>query len=299
MQVESLFEQLLFTTVFIETEYSDGSTGTGTGFIYSVDVAPGRASQFVVTNKHVVENGTSVSLRFIRSENADMTTPLLGQVLTMKISADLDNLFVGHPDPDIDVSVSSISRWFELFRSQNAHPFFRAVTPSIMMNEESGQALDALEQVTFIGYPNGLYDQVNYLPLARRGATATPPTVDYGGKPIFLIDGSVFPGSSGSPVFIADTGGFASRDGEFQIGSRVMLLGIVAAVYQRPVPVLELPTATKSFVEDALDIGIVYKAKTIDECVDKILADAGLERFAGNEQPPVEKPPAEGDPLNP
>jgi hypothetical protein len=36
----------------------------------------------------------------------------------------------------------------------------------------------------------------------RRGMTATPPQLDYCGRPTFLIDASVFGGSSGSPVFL-------------------------------------------------------------------------------------------------
>ncbi|MFT3756084.1 MAG: hypothetical protein QM769_09065 [Pseudoxanthomonas sp.] len=62
--------------------------------------------------------------------------------------------------------------------------------------------LDAAESVTFISYPNGVWDSKNLLPVARRGTTASPIEVDFEGTPRFLIDASVFGGSSGSPAFI-------------------------------------------------------------------------------------------------
>jgi hypothetical protein len=47
---------------------------------------------------------------------------------------------------------------------------------------------------------------------------------------VFLIDCSIFPGSSGSPVFLFNQGSYASRQGGLSLGTRVMLLGVVAAV---------------------------------------------------------------------
>ena len=46
--------------------------------------------------------------------------------------------------------------------------------PTISQVEE----LSALEQITFIGYPSGLYDDYNKTSLIRQGITATPKTVD-------------------------------------------------------------------------------------------------------------------------
>ena len=51
-----------------------------------------------------------------------------------------------------------------------------------------------------------MYDQVNLIPITRTGMTATPLQLDYDGRPSFLIDASVFPGSSGSPVFVYKSG---------------------------------------------------------------------------------------------
>ena len=64
--------------------------------------------------------------------------------------------------------------------------------------------LNAVEEIMMIGYPNGLWDAKNNLPIVRRGITGTPAFVDYNDKPEFVIDAACFPGSSGSPVFIVN-----------------------------------------------------------------------------------------------
>lgn len=64
-----------------------------------------------------------------------------------------------------------------------------------------------------IGYPNGLWDSQNNLPIIRRGITATSVKKDYNGKKEFLIDAAVFPGSSGSPVFIFNEGSYSVPGG--------------------------------------------------------------------------------------
>lgn len=296
MQVETLLEQLFFTTVFIGTRYADGRTGSGTGFIYNVETGENQFASFVVTNKHVIEAAASAQVRFIAGKDSAFTAPLLGQVKSVDVP-DPANVFTGHPDDEIDVAVVPVTPWVNALHSSGEFVFYRGLTSGIALNSENVQALDALEEVTFVGYPNGLFDQVNFLPIARRGYTATPPSVDYGGKPTFLIDASVFPGSSGSPVLIAQTGSFAPRGGGLVAGQRVMLLGVVAAVYQRTVPVMQVPTRMTAVVQDAIDIGIVYKAEAIDETVDVVLGQHGLHRHTASPPEAVSQPDVAEDPL--
>ena len=64
--------------------------------------------------------------------------------------------------------------------------------------------LNALEDIIFVGYPEGIIDQLNIVPLFRKGSTATPYFLDFESLPVFLIDATALPGSSGSPVFLVD-----------------------------------------------------------------------------------------------
>jgi hypothetical protein len=296
MRAETIAEQLFFTTVRITTAYANGASGVGTGFLYNIPTGPGQEATFLVTNKHVVADAASATLHFVGAVDQAMNSPLLGVIHTVNV-VDV-NAFIGHPDPDIDVAIAPVTPWLTQLREAGFPPFFRAITPALALTTATALSLDALEDVTFMGYPNGLFDGRNGLPIARRGSTASPLAVDYEGKPIFLVDAAVYPGSSGSPVFLLQTGGYASREGNFVIGGRVVWLGIIAAVYERTVPVLTAPTSVGNFVRDPLNIGIVYRAETVDALVDSVLASHGLSRLTHAGEPPIAAPDPADDPLD-
>jgi hypothetical protein len=101
--------------------------------------------------------------------------------------------------------------------------------------------------------------------------------VDFEGTPRFLIDASVFGGSSGSPVFILNQGSFATKDGGFVVGSRFHFIGVIAAVFFRthlnqivPVPI---PTQVQPMAQqqEMIDLGNVFKARTVVETIETFL----------------------------
>ena len=112
--------------------------------------------------------------------------------------------------------------------------------------------------------------------MARKGITATPPNLDYNGKPIFLIDASVFPGSSGSPVFLYNVGGWRSRTA-LVAGDRVIFLGVLSSVFYREsdgaIELREVPTHVEPLVRtrEMIDLGVVYKARTVKETINHLL----------------------------
>jgi len=139
--------------------------------------------------------------------------------------------------------------------------------------------LDAIEEVMLIGYPDGLYDPVNLTPIVRRGSTATPLQLDYGGEPAFLVDASVFPGSSGSPVLIANFPTYMNRrTGEvFVGGSRTMFLGILSSGFfieeNGQIEKRAIPAAKEELVvrtEQMIDLGFVFKASTVVETIEDL-----------------------------
>lgn len=296
MRAETVAEQLFFTTVRISTRNADGSTGVGTGFLYTVSTSATQEATFLVTNKHVVAGAAAATLHFLGAVDGDMSAPQLGQVHTVEVLQPAAS-FRGHPDPLVDIAVAPVTPWLMQLRAAGFHVFFRAVTPSLALTATNEADLDALEEVTFVGYPNGIFDASNGLPIARRGLTASPLAVDYEGKPTFLVDAAVYPGSSGSPVLMVNTGSFTGRDGGLIVGGRVIWLGVIAAVYERAVPVLTVPTGSASFVRDPLNIGIVYKARTVDFVVDALLAEHGLRRDVGAEPTPIDAPNLTDDAL--
>jgi hypothetical protein len=283
MQVVTAAEQLFFTTIRIVAEGAQGGVGpdaswVGTGFAYEVQTQQGPA-HMLVTNKHVLRHARQVTLSMISATPDGL--PALGKAATCTVGNMTDDTWSGHPDPRVDVAVMGLSFMANLLAMQGNSPFYRCADPSISLNSTSIAELDALEEVVFVGYPSGLYDTTNLLPIVRRGMTATPITVDYKGLPAFLIDAAVFPGSSGSPVFILNQGMYRNRHNATVIGNRLILLGVLAEYYSRSIdgPVREVPAQLIASMHEALGLGTVFRAETIGPCIDQFLAQRGLARL--------------------
>ena len=290
MIVDTAAEQMFFVTTFITCWFppenpsisADPVAMTATGFICEILTDKG-LYYLLVTNRHVVKNAIAVQLQLVRK--LDDQTPALGQAIISTYTPWNDNSWFGHPNQEVDVAVFNFSSMLTTMHEANQDPFYRSIPPTLIASREFLGELDALEPVVFIGYPNGLFDKANFLPIARRGALATPILIDYCGLPAFLIDASVFPGSSGSPVFIHQAGIVTRRDGSTHVGGRTALIGVLGAVHIRrsSADVIEVPTAYTVQLTDVLDLGIVYRTDAIVETMDVCLASFGAKR-----QEPIE-----------
>jgi hypothetical protein len=246
-------EMALFTTVQIENQKGQ----IGTGFCFQVDTVDGKYAQFLVTNKHVVKDSENGDITFLKG---DKGRPLLGSTHTLK-KLNFNDMWVGHPDPEIDVCVTGIQYLLnEYVEKQGIELFFLSIDQSLLLASKELEEVDALEEIVFIGYPKRLMDPVNKTPIIRKGTTATPILLNYDGRKQFLVDASIFPGSSGSPVYLYNSGSYHRRDGSTVIGNRFKFLGIISErLYWLPDP--------ETTRKESLDIGIVYKASTICETI--------------------------------
>lgn len=276
MKIETFAEQLLFTTVRIETETeSPRRRGAGTAFIFSYTQGE-KQFLFLVTNKHVVQ-GTSVGRFFFNLRKGD--EPVLGNRFDIEMDAFAQRWY-GHSNSNIDVAIMPLVPILSEIEKRDKQVYFRAITHELIPDDEQMSSLDAIEEIVFIGYPNGIFDSVNLMPVVRRGTTASHPQIDYDGQPMFLIDASVFPGSSGSPVLIANTGSYSHRGG-LTVGSRVLFLGIISSVAVREeagkIDFISIPTAQIPIVrtQQMLDLGVVFKASTVRETVIEFLKEHG------------------------
>lgn len=287
MNPKTTAEQLFYSTVRIDTMKADGSCGSGRGFILIHQIGDLKVP-VMVTNKHVYEGTVSGKFTFILAKNNDPKMgPDLGNSVELAIP---DRMWAdqwdGHPDPAVDVAVCAFPPMIENIREHlGKEIYYRAISSAMIPNSAMLRDFDAIELVTFVGYPNGVWDTVHKLPVARRGTTASPLAVDFEGKPIFIIDASVFGGSSGSPVFILDSGISKRGDGSVLVGPRpAYFVGIIAAVYYRSdlneVVALPVPTETQQFAinKEMIDLGIVFKASTIVETIEAAVAKVGLIR---------------------
>jgi hypothetical protein len=135
--------------------------------------------------------------------------------------------------------------------------------------------MDVVEEVLFIDYPDGKFDQHNLTPIIRRGTTVTPLQLDYGGDPTFLIDASVFPDSSGSPVFIADMAKYKDKAGNLRVGGRrAWFLGVVSSVFIDGKIDVDPISATRGISiksQEMLDLRVAYKSSTVIETIEDFI----------------------------
>lgn len=279
MKVESLAENLFFTTVRIDTAAPNGGKGSGTGFLFAHRVGDSKFVPFVVTNKHVVNGMQGGWLTFHQRRGDE---PNLGAGFRLEIG-NWANSWFGHPMPDIDIAAIPFAPLeAHIKRSYGIDLFYRFIDSGMLPTQEQEELFDAIESVTFVGYPNGIWDSKNLLPVARRGTTASPLAVDFEGTPRFVIDASVFGGSSGSPVFLINQGMITDKRGNSTLGSRALFVGVVAAVFFRmhlnqiiavPIPTQTLPMAEQ---QEMLDLGIVFKARTVVETIEALIKTHGV-----------------------
>lgn len=275
MKPQTVIEQLLFSTVRIEVDKPAG-TEAGTSFIFSYEHNT-QQYLFLVTNKHLIQSATVGRFFFTLSDGEN---PRIGERFDIQV-ADFENAWVGHPDASIDIAAMPLVPVLEHIQNQGKQVFFKSIPYTIVPTEQQLSELDALEEVLFVGYPSGIFDKKNLMPILRRGTTATPPQLDYEGSKVFLVDASVFPGSSGSPVLICNQGSYGTKQG-LVIGTRVLFLGVIARVVVREeegtIKIVAVPGSLTPVIStrQMIDLGIVYKAATVVETVQALLLQRGI-----------------------
>jgi hypothetical protein len=137
-----------------------------------------------------------------------------------------------YSDHVFDLAAAPLGPLLHARESEGKPLFIRTIDQNLSPTNSIRHELSAIEEIVFIGYPSGLRDSRNSLPLIRRGITSTPVWNDFQGAPYFLIDGGVFPGSSGSPVFIFNQGAYSAKQG-LVVGTRILFLGVLSETIVR------------------------------------------------------------------
>ncbi len=271
-------EQLIHCTARMEAYKAGVLISFGSSFMFQFMI-DGVSYPCLITNKHVVKGADRVDFAVTLSD--DISGPVLGKHRRISVSPIAIRL-VAHPDPDVDLVAILIAPDLQKFKDdEGVEPYLVSLTEEHLISDSFLSSVSPVEEVLMIGYPNGLWDDLNNLPIVRRGITATNLGVKHQGKPEFLIDAACFPGSSGSPVFIANLGGYTDRKGNTILGtSRVALIGILYGGPQHNVDgdivVVNVPTDTKSIAHSRIpnNLGYVVRADELLEL--KAVLSAGV-----------------------
>lgn len=244
-ETDNIFEQLLYSTIQIECIDSKGiHLCMGTGFFLHRQVGPGAYKIFLVTNRHVLDRDVdSISLVFTKVKDGE---PLIGQHEHFLIERIAPMVMVIHPDVDLAVLDCTA-----LFARLPEALYFKAIPYEALADfEEPEMAVAA--PIYFVGYPEGISDTTHNFPLIRTGIVSSHPKYDFDGQPQVVIDAQVFPGSSGSPVFVN-----LGNDRQMPDGSpMIKLLGVVTATYLKGLR--------------PIGLGIVIKSTCLKRMIDEI-----------------------------
>lgn len=229
MDIQSVAENLLYSTIKITAMKNGIPTSTGTGFFCAFAENNQYSFSVLVTNKHVVNKADAIYVKFHLKDKQSITGKSSGEFHEEIIP--LQDIVVNHPDEHIDLCAIPIGQILNQAAAIGKNIFFTSVSMHDLPDDSEWEYFSDIEEITMVGCPNGLSDNVNNFPLVRRGITATSPRKPYNGKQEFMVDIACFPGSSGSPVFLFNTQGFFDAKTQRYIvaGLRLKLLGILYA----------------------------------------------------------------------
>ena len=222
MNFKTISTQLLYVTMPIWVKSNNNKENSfGTGFLFNYLTKEKASIPFIVTNFHVINEGHSVITEFLKSKDNE---PCRQDKIKVEIGLSRHDIF---GNKDNDLYLIPLGPVMHDIRKTGTEIFLRGVDQSMIPDVKVVNELSALEEIIFIGYPEQIYDSKNILPIVRRGITATPIWNDFNDKKKFLIDAGVYPGSSGSPVFIFNQGTYAVKDG-IALGDRLLFIGVLS-----------------------------------------------------------------------
>ena len=221
----------------------------GTGFFYRAPLNDGtnRSIILLISNKHVFRSPKGRLIINLNRKKGD-GTPDFGNIITFG-PAGFEAIYFAHPNPEVDLACVNVS---EITR----RGAFCKYLDNNFLKPIDYEKVALGSDVIFVGYPENRYDVVNNLPLIRRGSIASMPNIDFNGRGQIVIDAQIFPGSSGSPVFVAWDNSYA-------------LLGVVSQTMIRHSQLQTLPANMPQVgVEQLLGLGIVVKQRHVRELID-------------------------------
>ncbi|KKB24761.1 S1 family peptidase [Staphylococcus carnosus] len=241
---------------------------SGTGFFYEFIYSKDTTIPVILTNKHVIEESSSIRITLSKNEYFSSENKIVEK--EDFLLKDLQNRIVNHPNSDIDLCAIIIADMLKKFQDESVKMDIAFLNDKNLPNINDLEDLKFAEEVIMIGYPNGISDTFNNFPVFRKGITATHPAINFDGTPHFLIDMTIVPGSSGSPVFLYNATGYSTKSGEFIFnGERLMFLGINKAVFIADnfgeIKEVQEPTKLISHSTIGINLGIIINSLEINE----------------------------------
>jgi len=200
--------------------------GHGTGFFYNRG-----GKSYIITNRHVVKDDDHEpsEMRFFVRGGAD-----LGEIawIDKDISDGEGTDWYSDSNYSADIAVVPIQQ-----RISTQEDLPDPITGSIALTSdnliENPDRIKGGDSAFIAGYPGEFIDTQTYFPALRNAKIASPYKIPFRGKPLFITDARMHPGTSGSPVF-ADPRALMYQGNSIRIGGwEIILLGIHSSTYKQ------------------------------------------------------------------
>lgn len=229
-------------TTPIEVTFSDGGVSRGSGFFYFVFGPDDDAKKephwvsiqhtYVVTAKHVIQVKRlkqiaefRYALRVSSGDHVDW------HVMKLDKTQLGQRLHVCQKE-QVDVAVvevtGEISAEMKALLAERAQILAFGGLSSHQMPGQSILQAQPGDDVIVIGYPKGIFDTVNKLPILKIGLLNTPIGMHFNGLDAFLLDFKYYEGSSGSLIISRPTHIAYDKEGRLQsnITAQYLFLGV-------------------------------------------------------------------------
>lgn len=278
-KTDTFDSQLFGMTTIIECRYGISKI-QGSGFFYN-DLAPGDPSKgpqwrqingtWLITNRHVafpkindkevVPDTFIFNLRKIKNDNIEWLPITLSKEELLKRTKI-------HRNDIVDIVAINIGDlMINIVQTSNDGTIVSpgSITSDNLPNNSPLQ-IDVTSDIIIASYPKGFYDMVNKFPIVKSGIVASYWGANFNGKPLFLIDAPLFPGSSGGVVISKPTN-IAIINGKIMhnTAKQFVLLGVYSGepVYTNKVEVEDMVIIqNKSF-----GLGNVWYSHLIPEII--------------------------------
>jgi hypothetical protein len=246
--MKNLINEIKESIVFLGFIENGHERVVGTGFLIQVENI-----FHLVTAKHVVENNFENLFVFLNSKQFQKPS-----AKPLKLIYDGGFKWIRHKNPDVDIAILPF-----LLGNDDKVKF---IPDSLMLKNLS--EIHELIDVFYVSFQPGLNDfkkDGGVDPIIRKGVISRMNNDD-----TFFIDGSAFPGNSGSPVFLFPTPVKINSNGVMIGGPmNVQLLGVMGAyISYQDVAISQQTKKPKVIFEENTGLSLIYSTKSLSELIE-------------------------------
>ena len=196
MFLETAFDRLLLSTVRLRTRSSNNEIYDATAFIFIYQMEQGDFP-FLVTTYSAVQRASIGSMSFFQQIDDEFA---LGKPHILDID-NFSKLWYSRDEVSHNVAITPFLPFAKHLSEKGVSIVTQGITSQHLPANKNYYELTFNSPLYYVGYPIGVWDHKNYLPIVRNAVIASLPMVNYQGHEQLLLNTTVLAGSEGSPVF--------------------------------------------------------------------------------------------------